>query len=159
MISACIDRDLGEFAKHLLSGEIYQARNCLFEKFSFPDNAIANQCFIYILKQKGWELQKQMIQVAPIDFFIQEDIQNETILHMMARQDISHVQVKHRINEIKNVPKIRRKILTRENKEGKERKDLPTPLEIAIEKENYGFISKCKFLLRFLMIIYSAISA
>ena len=98
-----------------------------------------NKYFIYIIKQKGWKVQKEMIPGAPIAFFTQEDIQNDTMLHMIAKQDVSKLTVENQfLNGILQDSNVKTKIITRLT----ERKDFPTPLEVAIRNVNYGFISE-----------------
>ena len=116
------------------------------KRFSNPGDSVdgvdddCNKYFIYIIKQKGWEVQKRMMPGAPIAFFTQEDIQNDTMLHMIAKQDVSKLTVepKHRLNEILQDSDVKIKIITKL----RERKDFPTPLEVAIRNVNYGFIGE-----------------
>ena len=146
LIPGFIHKDLGEFAEELQKDAFYKAKECLKKRFSDPGDSVdgvdddSNKYFIYIIKQKGWKVQKEMIPEAPIAFFTQEDIQNDTMLHMIAKQDVSKLTVepKHRLNEILQDSNVKKKIITKLT----ERKDFPTPLEVAIKKVNYGFIGE-----------------
>ena len=107
VISGFIDKDLGEFAEELQKDAPFKARQCLERRFSDSGqsqisrsgdvvncvDADSNKYFIYIIKQKGWEVQKQMIPGTPIAFFIQEDILNDTMLHMIAKQDVKKMPI------------------------------------------------------------------
>ena len=145
LIPGFIHKDLGEFAEELHKDATFKARQCLQKRFSNPGDSVdgvdddCNKYFIYIIKQKGWKVQKEMIPGAPIAFFTQEDIQNDTMLHMIAKQDVSKLTVENQfLNEILQDSNVKKKIITKLT----ERKDFPTPLEVAIKKVNYGFIGK-----------------
>ena len=145
LIPGFIHKDLGEFAEELHKDATFKARQCLQKRFSNPGDSVdgvdddSNKYFIYIIKQKGWKVQKEMIPGAPIAFFTQEDIQNDTMLHMIAKQDVSKLTVENQfLNEILQDSNVKKKIITKLT----ERKDFPTPLEVAIKKVNYGFIGK-----------------
>ena len=145
-ISGFIDKGLGEFAEALQKDATFQARECLKRRFSNPEDVTdhvdvdSNRYFIYIIKQKGWKVQKQMIPGTPIAFFIQEDILNDTMLHMIAKQDVAKmpVELRHYLKKILEDYNVKKKIITRLE----ERKDFPTPLEIAIRNLNYDFIGE-----------------
>ena len=145
-ISGFIHKDLGEFAEELQKDATFKAKQRLQRRFSTPEDSVdgvdddSNKYFIYIIKQKGWEVQKQMMPGAPISFFTQEDIQNDTMLHMIAKQDVTKMSVepRHRLNEILLDSNVKMKIITKLE----ERKDFPTPLEVAIKHVNYGFIGE-----------------
>ena len=81
-----------------------------------------------------------MIPGTPIAFFIQEDILNDTMLHMIAKQDVAKmpVELRHYLKQILDDYNVKKKIITRLE----ERKDFPTPLEIAIKNLNYDFIGE-----------------
>lgn len=143
-ISGFIHKDLGEFAEELQKDAIYNAKQCLKRRFSGDsvdgvDDDDINKYFIYIIKQKGWKVQKEMIPGAPIAFFTQEDIQNDTMLHMIAKQDVSKLTVENQfLNGILQDFDVKMKIITKLE----ERKDFLTPLEVAIKNLNYGFIGE-----------------
>ena len=146
IISGFIDKDLGEFAEELQKDAPFKARQCLVRRFSNPGDVVncvdtdSNRYFIYIIKQKGWEVQKQMIPGTPIAFFIQEDILNDTMLHMIAKQDVKKMpmELRHYLKQILDDYNVKKKIITKLE----ERKDFPTPLEIAIRNLNYDFIGE-----------------
>ena len=69
-----------------------EARNQLITRFSDPNNTNndSNRYFIYAIKQKNLEIQGQLLKNAPSALLIQEDINNETPLHMIARNFINN---------------------------------------------------------------------
>jgi hypothetical protein len=70
------------------SEQLNQASEQLNQRFSDPATSgdKSNKYFIHTIKQKNLKIQERLFEDAPFGLFTQEDIDDETLLHMIAKQ-------------------------------------------------------------------------
>ena len=87
------------------------------ERFSEGIKDDISPHFVHIVKRKPWNLQKKIIGKAPKEFLVQEDMHNETVLHILAKQlVVSDLPDLPEIKEILNHPIVLERILTKPEK-------------------------------------------
>ena len=85
-----IYEELAKFVEKLKPGSegIDQAIEQLNQRFSDPARSKdkSNKYFIHTIKQKDLKIQEKLFEDAPSGLFTQEDIDDETLLHMIAER-------------------------------------------------------------------------
>ena len=145
--SGAIHVVLGKFANLLdnLDGfdSLQQIKEILKTTFSNNTNHELMKLrpyFVQVVKRKDWTVLKKLILPTklPLQFYVQEDQQNETILHLLARNQDCQSCLEKLLKDDHDIKIIWKAIIDRSQK----RKDFPTPLETAIKYQNSTFISK-----------------
>ena len=89
-LAETIYEELAKFVEKLNSGSdgIDQACKQLNQRFSDPARSKdeSNKYFIHTIKQKDLQIQERIFEDAPSDLFTQGDIDDETLLHMIAER-------------------------------------------------------------------------
>ena len=84
--------ELAKFVEKLKFGNdgIDKASEQLNQRFSDPARSKdeSNKYFIHTIKQMDLKIQERLFEDAPSDLFTQEDIDDETLLHMIAEQKV-----------------------------------------------------------------------
>ena len=135
-----VDSLLGAFAEALDTKNFFVARSILDKKLSMPNQSQGYVTFLTLLNRKPWDEIESVInccgpcKIIPLSFYLTKDTQNTTLFHTLAKEPKSIELMQNIFCQDQDLA-IKEVIVTKT-------RSLPTPLEVAINKKNYEFISK-----------------
>ena len=138
--SGVVDSLLGTFAEALDTKNFLVARGILDKKLSMPNQSQEYVTFLTVINRKPWDEIESVInccgpcKIIPLSFYLTKDTQNTTLFHTLAKEPKSIELMQNIFCQDQDL-KIKEVIVTKT-------RSLPTPLEVAINKKNYEFISK-----------------
>ena len=113
------------------------ARFRRFNSEAYEQEAPESIEFVDIITKRPWIDQEQIYKYAPIFFFFLQDSNNDTVFHSLAQEKQSANLLQDLINKFNEEKNRIIKIILKKNS-GQRNKG--TPLNIAIENSNYGFL-------------------
>ena len=140
IFSDVVDSLLGTFAEALDTKNFLVARGILDKKLSMPNQSQEYVTFLTVINRKPWHEIESVInchgpcKIIPLSFYLTKDTQNTTLCHTLAKEPKSIELMQNIFCQDQDL-KIKEVIVTKT-------RSLPTPLEVAINKKNYEFISK-----------------
>ena len=140
IFSDVVDSLLGTFAEALDTKNFLVARGILDKKLSMPNQSQEYVTFLTVINRKPWDEIESVInccgpcKIIPLSFYLTKDTQNTTLFHTLAKEPKSIELMQNIFCQDQDLA-IKEVIVTKT-------RSLPTPLEVAINKKNYEFISK-----------------
>ena len=140
IFSDVVDSLLGTFAEALDTKNFLVARGILDKKLSMPNQSQEYVTFLTVINRKPWDEIESVInccgpcKIIPLSFYLTKDTQNTTLFHTLAKEPKSIELMQNIFCQDQDLA-IKEVIVTKT-------RSLPTPLEVAINKKNFEFISK-----------------
>ena len=108
-----------------------------FNSEAYEEEAPESIEFVDIITKRPWTDQEQIYRYAPIFFFFLQDSKNDTVFHSLAQEKQSMNLLQDILNRFNGE---RSRIIQTILKKNSGQRNKGTPLTIAIENSNYGFL-------------------